>query len=112
MPTVGSVLVALAVSPEVSARRISAGMRSTARGQASAARGAQQVVEQQHDGQWGPQISTMFDDVNNTVQCLEYDSLYERLWVGHKNGRVMSLAYKEDEQTLAIDVERYSSFIS
>ena len=69
------------------------------------------LAEQQQQGQWGPQISAMYDDVNNSVQCLEYDSVYERLWVGHKSGRVMSLSYKENEQTLQVKLERYSSFM-
>ena len=43
--------------------------------------------EQQQEGVWAQQISAIYDDINNSVQCLEYDSVYERLWIGHKNGR-------------------------
>ena len=33
---------------------------------------------------WAQQISAIYDDINNSVQCPEYDSVYERLWIGHK----------------------------
>lgn len=64
------------------------------------------------EGVWGNQTSAMFDDENNSITSLAYDGCYERVWAGHKNGRVMSLKYAEDMETGMVDMDRYTSFMS
>ena len=65
------------------------------------------------EGIWYSQLSTMMDEVNNSVTCLEYDDTYERLWTGYKSGRVTSLQFDSSTDIPnTMQASRYCSFMS
>jgi PAB-dependent poly(A)-specific ribonuclease subunit 2 len=64
-------------------------------------------------GIWGSQFSAIMDNTNNSITSLEYDNVYERLWAGYKNGRVMSLKFDHmSEVDTTTEASRYCSFMS
>jgi len=63
------------------------------------------------EGVWGPQLSCLMDDANSSVVSMEYDESYERLWVGHANGRVMSLQF-DPGVSGRMEATTYCSFLS
>jgi len=67
-----------------------------------------QVLE---EGVWGPQLSCMLDDMNNSITSLEYDETYERMWAGYANGRVTSMQFEPGE-TGQVEASTYCSYRS
>ena len=63
------------------------------------------------EGVWTHQLSCVMDDANNSVTSMEYDTCYERLWVGHRDGRVKSLRFERSSTGLH-EAFIYSSFSS